>query len=94
MAVDYTQDEISDMKETFYFFDKDGNGLIPAIKVGTVMRFLGHNLKDADIQNLLGEVNVTKDGKINFIAFLKIMNMMKMSDSRIGEIAGMIIMNK
>ena len=46
-------EEIKDMKETFYFFDKDGNGLIPEAKVGTVMRVLGFNLRDAEIQNLI-----------------------------------------
>ena len=89
MAADYTEEDIQDMKQTFLFFDKVGKGFVPTYKVGTVMRFLGHNLKENDIQNLLLEVSVTPDGKINFMAFLKMMNMMKMSDSRIGDMAGM-----
>ena len=88
MAIDYTEEEIKDMKETFYFFDKDGNGLIPESKVGTVMRVLGYNLRDAEIQNLILEINITQDRQINFMAFLKMMNMMKMKDSGNREVTG------
>ena len=88
MAIDYTEEEVKDMKETFYFFDKDGSGLIPKEKVGTVMRFLGYNLRDAEIQKLMLEVNATKDRKINFLSFFKMMNMMRMNDSGHREIKG------
>ena len=88
MAVDYTEEDIQDMKQTFLFFDKVGKGFVPTFKVGTAMRFLGHNVKENDIQNLLLEVNVTPDGKINFMAFMRMMNLMKMNDSRIGDVAG------
>ena len=88
MAKDYTEEEIQDMKETFYFFDKEGNGLVPEIKVGTIMRLLGVNLRENEIQKLMLEVNVTNDRKINFIAFLKMMNMLRMEDSGNREIQG------
>ena len=88
MAKDYTEVEIQDMKETFYFFDKEGNGLVPEIKVGTIMRLLGVNLRENEIQKLMLEVNVTNDRKINFIAFLKMMNMLRMEDSGNREIQG------
>ena len=89
MANDYTEEEIQDMKETFYFFDKEGNGLVPETKTGTIMRLLGVNLRENEIQKLMSEVNVTKDGKINFIAFLKMMNMLRMEECRNREIKGM-----
>ena len=88
MAKDYTEEEIQDMKETFYFFDKEGNGLVPEIKVGTIMRLLGVNLRENEIQKLMLEVNVTNDRKINFIAFLKMMNMLRMEESGSREIQG------
>ena len=88
MAKDYTEEEIQDMKETFYFFDKEGDGLVPEIKVGTIMRLLGVNLRENEIQKLISEVNVTNDKKINFIAFLKMMNMLRMEESGSREIQG------
>jgi Ca2+-binding EF-hand superfamily protein len=88
MAKDYTEAEIKDMKETFYFFDKEGKGLVPEIKVGTIMRLLGVNLKENEIQKLMLEVIVTNDRKINFIAFLKMMNMLRMEESGNREIQG------
>ena len=88
MAKDYTAEEIKDMKETFYFFDKVGKGLVPETKVGTIMRLLGVNLRENEIQKLMLEVNVTNDRKINFIAFLKMMNMLRMEESGTREIQG------
>ena len=88
MAKDYTEEEIKEIKETFYFFDKEGKGLVPEVKVGTMMRLLGVNLRENEIQKLMAEVNVTTDRKINYIAFLKIMNMLRFEDSGHREITG------
>ena len=92
MANDYTEEEIKDMKETFHFFDKEGKGFVPEAKIGTIMRLLGVNLRDNEIQKLLIEVNVTKDGKINFMAFFKMMNMLRMEDTGHREIQGNYIL--
>ena len=88
MAKDYTEEEIKEIKETFYFFDKEGNGLVPETKIGTMMRLLGVNLRDNEIQKLMTDVNVTQDRKIDYIAFLKIMNMLRWQDSGNREITG------
>ena len=88
MAKDYTEEEIKEIKETFYFFDKEGNGLVPETKIGTMMRLLGVNLRDNEIQKLMTDVNVTQDRKIDYIAFLKIMNMLRWQDSGNREVTG------
>ena len=88
MAKDYTEEEIKEIKETFYFFDKEGNGLVPESKIGTMMRLLGVNLRDNEIQKLMTDVNVTQDRKIDYIAFLKIMNLLRWQDSGNREITG------
>ena len=88
MAKDYTEEEIKEIKETFYFFDKEGNGLVPETKIGTMMRLLGVNLRDNEIQKLMTDVNVTQYRKIDYIAFLKIMNMLRWQDSGNREITG------
>ena len=88
MAKDYTAEEIQEIKETFYFFDKEGLGLVPEVKVGTIMRLLGVNLRENEIKKLMAEVNITNDRKINYIAFLKIMNMLRLEESGNREITG------
>ena len=88
MAKDYSDEEIQEIKETFYFFDKEGKGLVPEAKVGTMMRLLGVNLRENEIQKLMAEVNVTQDKKIDYIAFLKIMNMLRWEDSGSREVTG------
>jgi len=49
------------MKEAFKLFDKDGDGWIAVKELGTVMRALGQNPTDSEIQDIVHESDV--DGK-------------------------------
>lgn len=49
---------ISELKESFSMFDKNGNGTILSKELGTVMRSLGLSPTEADIKELL-----TRDGR-------------------------------
>ena len=52
---------ISDIREAFSLFDKDGNGVITTGELGTVMRSLGQNPTESELQDMINEVDV--DGK-------------------------------
>ena len=51
----------SEFKEAFSLFDKDGDGTISSKELGTVMRSLGQNPTEAELQDMINEVDA--DGK-------------------------------
>lgn len=52
----------SEFKEAFSLFDKDGDGTITTKELGTVMRSLGQNPTEAELQDMINEVDA--DGKL------------------------------
>ncbi|KAL1818845.1 hypothetical protein ACET3Z_013714 [Daucus carota] len=55
MADQLTDDQISEFKEAFSLFDKDGDGCITTKELGTVMRSLGQNPTEAELQDMINE---------------------------------------
>ncbi|CAN1337694.1 unnamed protein product [Linum perenne] len=100
MADQLTDDQISEFKEAFSLFDKDGDGSIslPLLislcscciflgcittkELGTVMRSLGQNPTEAELQDMINEVDADGNGTIDFPEFLNLMaRKMKDTDS-------------
>ncbi|GAW06925.1 calmodulin [Lentinula edodes] len=63
----------SKLTEAFSLFDKDGDGTITTLELGTVMRSLGQNPTDAELQDMINEVDVDGNGTIDFKEFLSMM---------------------
>ena len=55
----------SEFKEAFSLFDKDGDGTITTKELGTVMRSLGQNPTEAELQDMINEVDA--DGMTLFM---------------------------
>ncbi|RWR75122.1 calmodulin cam-206 [Cinnamomum micranthum f. kanehirae] len=55
MAEQLTEEQISEFKEAFSLFDKDGDGCITTKELGTVMRSLGQNPTEAELQDMINE---------------------------------------
>ena len=68
-----TDEQIIEFREAFQAFDKDGNGSITTKELGTVMRSLGQNLSEAEIKEIIDEVDEDKNGVIDFQEFLSLM---------------------
>jgi len=57
MADQLTEEQIAEFKEAFSLFDKSGAGTISTQDLGMVMRSLGQNPTDAELQDMINEVS-------------------------------------
>ncbi|KAI8597479.1 putative calmodulin [Dissophora ornata] len=73
MADQLTENQLAEFKEAFSLFDKDGDGTITTKELGTVMRSLGQNPTEADLQDMVNEVDADGNGTIDFPEFLTMM---------------------
>ncbi|GAB1318115.1 Polcalcin Jun o 2 [Madurella fahalii] len=67
-------EDIANFKSVFDTFDKDGTGDITASELGQVMRGLGLNPSDEELDDLVNEADLNKDGVISFDEFLALMS--------------------
>lgn len=64
-----TADELATFQEAFTVFDKNQDGTITTKELSTVMRSLGQNPTDAEVQDMINEVDVDGSGAIEFPEF-------------------------
>ena len=55
-----------EFKEAFSLFDKDGDGTISNKELGTVMRSLGQNPSEAELTDMINEVDADGRESKNF----------------------------
>merc|ERR1711985_32622 len=67
-------DQIQEFKEAFALFDKDGDGTITTKELGIVMRSLGQNPTEAELHDMINEVDADGNGTIDFAEFLSLMS--------------------
>jgi Ca2+-binding EF-hand superfamily protein len=60
--------------QAFQVFDKDGDGFINRQELKTILRSLGQNPTDDDIEQLMQTVDNGHDGRISFDEFIKIIS--------------------
>lgn len=68
-----SDEQIEEFKEAFALFDKDGDGSITTCELGTVMRSLGQNPTETELQDIINEVDADGNGTIDFEEFLAMM---------------------
>ncbi|RDY01991.1 Calmodulin-like protein 8 [Mucuna pruriens] len=73
MADVLSQEQISEIKEAFGLFDKDGDGCITVEELATVIRSLDQNPTEEELQDMINEVDADGNGTIEFVEFLNLM---------------------
>jgi calmodulin len=73
MTEHLTEDKIAEFKEAFEIFDKDRDGFITIKELGEIMKNLGQSPTDAELQDMINEVDIDGNGNIDFKEFLGLM---------------------
>jgi Ca2+-binding EF-hand superfamily protein len=63
--------EPEDYIKGFQVFDKEGSGYIGVGELRYILTSVGEKLTDAEVDELLKGVNVTKDGNVDYVEFVK-----------------------
>ena len=73
MVENLTDQQLDEFREVFELFDKDGGGTISNSELGIVMRTLGQNPSENEIEAMIKEVDVDGNGEIDFEEFCRLM---------------------
>jgi len=73
MKITMTEEQIAQFRDTYSIFDKNGDGGVSVLELGHVMRCLGQNPSDNEVQEMFAQVDVDGSGEIDFEEFLEIM---------------------
>lgn len=67
------EEQVNEFREAFSLFDRDSDGTITTNELGTVMRSLGQNPTEGELQDMINEVDIDGNGTIEFAEFLGMM---------------------
>ncbi|XP_068205539.1 uncharacterized protein [Palaemon carinicauda] len=65
------EDEEKELRDAFKIFDKHGRGYICASDLRAVLQCLGEDLSEEEIEDMIREVDIDGDGRIDFEEFVK-----------------------
>merc|ERR1712043_78325 len=68
-----TTKKLREFKASFDVFDKDGDGTISTSELEAVMKALGQNPSEEDIEDMISEIDLDKNGIIDFTEFVAMM---------------------
>jgi len=69
-----TEKEAQEMREAFSLFDKDGNGTISLNELGSVMRALGQNPTQKELEQIMKNADVSKSGNLTYDEYVSVIN--------------------
>ncbi|GAA48456.1 Calmodulin-like protein 12 [Clonorchis sinensis] len=68
-----TREQLADIRWTFHFFDRNGDGSISCDELETALAYLGHEVSQAELKHMIAQVDVNGDGALDFGEFLRAM---------------------
>ena len=63
---------VKDLAEAFKIFDRNGDGKISSVELGAVLRSLGENLSEAELEQMIKDVDEDGDGEIDLQEFINL----------------------
>lgn len=72
-----TQEEIEEYKEAFVLFDQNRDGSITVEELGTVLRSLGQNPSNAELRQMIRDVDTDGNGTIDLAEFIAMLEKKK-----------------
>lgn len=77
-----SDEQIEEYKDAFSLFDRDNNGIITTRELSAIMRSLGFNPTEEELQTMINNVDYDGNGVIDFPEFVKLMEDQKKPDER------------
>ncbi|XP_031555099.1 calmodulin-like [Actinia tenebrosa] len=72
--VDLTEDQVREIKEAFLVFDDNGDGCISATELKKLVTSLGYNITEAELMDMMNQIDSDGNGAIDFPEFLTLMS--------------------
>lgn len=63
---------MEEMRHAFRVFDKNGDNFISRSELKSAMRKMGEKMSDRDIDVMIKEADLDKDGRVNYQEFVRI----------------------
>ncbi|XP_052769162.1 neo-calmodulin-like [Mya arenaria] len=73
MADELSPEQLDELRQAFHVFDKDDDGTISTQELGIVMRSLGQDPSEDELQEIVREADTDGDGVIEFDEFIVMM---------------------
>lgn len=77
-----SEEQIQEYKDAFYMFDRDNNGYITTNELNSIMRTLGFNPTEDDLQQMIFTVDYDGDGRLNMEEYIQLMEQQKKPEEK------------
>jgi len=81
---DKSAQQVAEFKEAFEIFDQDGDVSITAAELGSVMKSLGIDMTQTELEDMINDVDADGNGSIDFPEFVALMSK-KMTETETRE---------
>lgn len=70
----FTDEQLVEFRDLFQMFDKDNQGILTGMNLLQVMRSIGHTPTEADMIDLMREMDIDNSGSIDFYEFVRVIS--------------------
>jgi len=86
MAVEFTAEQIEELREAFKMFDKDGGGTISIAEIRSILDTRGERLSDHEMAELMAAIDTDRSGEIDFDEFARMMSVVAVKMTPLEEL--------